>query len=1037
VTISPERSSGLIATFYSYKGGVGRSMALANVAVLLARWGSKVLVVDWDLEAPGIERYFDQMVPGCHEEVEEKRGILDIADGLAKGIESNWAEGIVKIPVSGTGDHIDLLSAGRRDAGYVQRLQQLDWGTLFTDHDFGRRLEAVRDSWRETYDYILIDSRTGITDIGGICTIYLPDVLVAMFTANHQSVEGVADVVSRARRARSNLPVDRRALICIPVPARDESRTEYQQSVEWRGIYHELLSEFYADFLPRNVSSEDALDLLRIPSVPFWSFGERLPVLTESAADPSSITYYYTILARLLATDLSWHDSTSSQPVSSPVPAASSLQKPLRVFISHTSELRQHPPNRSFVAVAEQAIARTGNAILDMEYFAAREDKPSEYVWEVVQRADVYVGIIGFRYGDIVRDAPERSYTELEFDIATELALPRLIFLLDEDAVLPLPLRSLSDPLYGERQGAFRARLMNAGLVVLRVASPEQLEIQLYQAMTELRLQVASKAAPGMGSADGGSAGIAVRLASRPAFLAAREEVLAQLDVRLSADRSAGPSVAALFGLGGVGKTAIAVEYAHRQLDQRSVVWQFAAENPATLAAGFSELATQLGARDLADAGDPVAQVHAALARRQDWLLIFDNTPDPAAITGMLPPAGVGQVVITSQYAYWPAGWGLEVTVLDRSAAAAFLLARTGAGPTEADAADELASELGGLPLALEQAAAYMTATGRDISEYLDLFRQRRADLLGRGEPVGYDKLVTTTWTLAFAELSRSGPAAGLLRFVACCASQEIPLDLLLRPRPGLEADFSADVAPLLVPLLEDTLERDDAIAGLRRYSLISAPQDGRVSVGRLVQAITLAQLPPGLASAWQQATAAVIEAALPGLPEYPATWPDFAALLPHAQAALAPASQGMSKIADYLGATGNYPAARALAQLILQAREADFGTEHPKTLTARSDLAYWTGATGDAAAARDQFAALLPVSERVLGPDHPSTLTARSNLAYWTGAAGDAAAARDQFAALLPARERALGPDHPDTEATRSALAQWTQRVATLHERP
>ena len=76
-----------------------------------------------------------------------------------------------------------------------------------------------------------------------------------------------------------------------------------------------------------------------------------------------------------------------------------------------------------------------------------------------------------------------------------------------------------------------------------------------------------------------------------------------------------------MFGLGGVGKTAIAVEYAHRQLDQRSVVWQFAAEDPATLAAGFSELATQLGARDLTDAGDPVAQVHAALARRQDWLL--------------------------------------------------------------------------------------------------------------------------------------------------------------------------------------------------------------------------------------------------------------------------------------------------------------------------------------------------------------------------------------------------------------------------------
>ena len=100
-------------------------------------------------------------------------------------------------------------------------------------------------------DYVSIDSRTGITDIGGICTIYLPDVLVAFFTSNYQSVDGVADVVSRARRARSTLPVDRGALVCIPVPARDESRTEYQQSIEWRTIYHNRFAQFYDDFLPK------------------------------------------------------------------------------------------------------------------------------------------------------------------------------------------------------------------------------------------------------------------------------------------------------------------------------------------------------------------------------------------------------------------------------------------------------------------------------------------------------------------------------------------------------------------------------------------------------------------------------------------------------------------------------------------------------------------------------------------------------------------------------------------------------------------
>ena len=310
--------------------------------------------------------------------------------------------------------------------------------------------------------------------------------------------------------------------------------------------------------------------------------------------------------------------------------------------------------------------------------------------------------------------------------------------------------------------------------------------------------------------------------------------------------------------------------------------------------------------------------------------------------------------------------------------------------------------------------------------EYLGLFRARRAELLGRGDPAGYDKRVATTWALAFAELGGAGPAAGLLRLVACCAAEDIPLDLLLRP--GLAAeDFDAVVAPVLVPLLDDELARDEAVAGLRRFSLISAPRGGLVSVHRLVQAITLDQLPPEEADAWRRAAAAVIEAALPGDPEDPGCWPVFAALLPHAQAALDPASDGMYQLARYLGASGSYAAALAVQRQVLRAWEETRGAEHPDTLTARANLAYWTGQAGDAAGARDQFAALLPVRERVSGAEHPVTLTARANLARWTGEAGDAAGARDQFAALLPVRERVLGAEHPHTLTARANLARWT----------
>jgi hypothetical protein len=206
------------------------------------------------------------------------------------------------------------------------------------------------------------------------------------------------------------------------------------------------------------------------------------------------------------------------------------------------------------------------------------------------------------------------------------------------------------------------------------------------------------------------------------------------------------------------------------------------------------------------------------------------------------------------------------------------------------------------------------------------------------------------------------------------------------------------------------------------------------VSVHRLVQVVTANQMPAVLAQAWQQAAAAVIEAAvieaaLPGDTDLPGAWQVCAALLPHARAALASTSGGMWRIMLYLGNSGSYQAARDLAQLIVDAHREDeaYGPEHRDTLAARGNLANWTGEAGDAASARDQYAALLPILARVLGPEHSDTLTARSHLARWTGEAGDAASARDQFTTLLPVFEQVFGPEHPDTMLNRVNLARWT----------
>ena len=525
------------------------------------------------------------------------------------------------------------------------------------------------------------------------------------------------------------------------------------------------------------------------------------------------------------------------------------------------------------------------------------------------------------------------------------------------------------------------------------------------------------------------AAQLPVSLPPRPALLAGREELLADLDDRLTAGGDGtGPRVAALYGLGGAGKTSVAVEYAHRHLAEVALAWQFPAEDPALLLAEFARLAAQLGAREVVDSRDPVASVHAVLAAfAAGWLLMFDNVSGQEAVQRFLPPAGRGRVLITSQSAAWPPGQAVQVPVLDTEVAAGFLVNRT--GDLDERAAEDLAEELGGLPLALEQAAAYTQATGTTLAGYLSMFVDRRADLLARGEAAGHPADVAATLGLALSRLGDDAPAAaGLARLLACLAPEPVPLALLLAGAQ-VTGKLIPDVAATVGPLLGDPVAAGDAVAALRRYSLVTPAGGGLVLVHRLVQAVTLAQLPADVAGQWERAAAALVEAAIPADTELPAAWSACAVLLPHARAVLDLTSDGMWRIAHYLGYSGSYPAARDLFQLITDAYRDDdaYGAEHPSTLPTRASLAFWTGQAGDAAGARDQYAALLPIEERVLGPEHRETLIARSNLARWTGQAGDAAGARDQVAALLPIREQVLGAEHPHTLITLSNLAYWT----------
>jgi len=216
----PRVQPGRIATFYSYKGGVGRSFALANIAVLLARLEKRVLVVDFDLEAPGIERYFRQYLSGSSEvrQGASDRGLLHLLISQMQHAPLDWRELTERItlmptaalgPLTGT---IHLLTSGSRDPEYATLLQQFSWADFFREHDGAEFFERLRYDWVSAkspsleFDLILLDSRTGLTDHGSICTILLPDFLVLCFTTSKQSLDGIADVSGSIQARRKVLP---------------------------------------------------------------------------------------------------------------------------------------------------------------------------------------------------------------------------------------------------------------------------------------------------------------------------------------------------------------------------------------------------------------------------------------------------------------------------------------------------------------------------------------------------------------------------------------------------------------------------------------------------------------------------------------------------------------------------------------------------------------------------------------------------------------------------------------------------------------
>ena len=260
-----------------------------------------------------------------------------------------------------------------------------------------------------------------------------------------------------------------------------------------------------------------------------------------------------------------------------------------RVFLSHTSELRDFPEKGSYVAEAERAVSAAGHVVVDMADFPAADQPAAQVCAERVRGCRVYVGVLGTRYGSPVRDKTEVSYTELEFDTATAAGLPRLVFLLDKTAAdVGIPLDALIDLKFGDRQEAFRRRVQASGLVTQSFASPDQLGKLVERSLREL-----AEARRSAGPLPPGSVLRVWNIPARNPGFTGRDDLLAAVRQRLTARDKA--VVQALQGMGGVGKTQLAIEYAHRFAADYDVAWWVNAEQAGLTGDQFAALGAALG----------------------------------------------------------------------------------------------------------------------------------------------------------------------------------------------------------------------------------------------------------------------------------------------------------------------------------------------------------------------------------------------------------------------------------------------------------
>ena len=494
--------------------------------------------------------------------------------------------------------------------------------------------------------------------------------------------------------------------------------------------------------------------------------------------------------------------------------------------------------------------------------------------------------------------------------------------------------------------------------------------------------------------------------------------------VRLRESLQAGhrTAVHALHGLGGVGKTALAVEYAYLFAGDYRMVWWVNAERADLIGEQLAGLAVAAGVVESGTTTPAaVPKVLGYLAGRSEWLVIFDNAASATQVAGWIPQ-GPGHVIITSRSPVWtPVAAPLAVDTFTRAESVALLTSQVEA--LSGEDAERVARQLGDLPLGVAQAGGVMTATGMSATELLDALRTQAGVILASDQPPDYPHPVAAMIQIAVAEAGQQNPAAAALaQLCATLAPEPIPVWLLNPIATGPPATALDSVTGAAVALRR-------LLGHLVGYGLVQANPD-TVTMHRLTQAIIRDGLAEQQRQVWRARAEAFLIAADPGNPVGPDTWPRWGYLLPHILATDPESTTNrdmmfvVCEAVWYLHVRGDYATALRIGTSVYERWRERLGADDHYVLYAANNVARAYVGLGQYELARQLDEDILARMRRTLGEDHPDTLISASNLADDLRYAGEPERARQLDEDTLARRRLVLGEDHPDTLASASNLA-------------